>query len=80
MMLVQVSHGARLVHLIITMIKWFRTSRLSINNSLCWCRYAVTAGLGLDKAGVDLAPGGSGKVSFHAISGRGHLWRDKCTT
>ena len=28
------SHGARLVHLIITMITWIRTSRLSINNSL----------------------------------------------
>ena len=29
-----ISHGARPVHLIITMIKWFRTSRLSIQNSL----------------------------------------------
>jgi len=28
------SHGARTVHLIITMIKWIRTSRLSIKNSL----------------------------------------------
>ena len=28
------SHGARPVHLIITMIKWIRTSRLSIHNSL----------------------------------------------
>jgi len=28
------SHGARPVHLIITMIKWIRASRLSINNSL----------------------------------------------
>jgi len=28
------SHGARPVHQIITMIKWFRTSRLSTNNSL----------------------------------------------
>jgi len=27
-------HGARPVHLIVTMIKWMRTSRLSINNSL----------------------------------------------
>ena len=27
------SHGARLVHLIITMIKWIRTSRLAIKNS-----------------------------------------------
>ena len=30
------SHGARPVHLIITMIKWIRTSRLSIQNSLSW--------------------------------------------
>ena len=28
------SHGARPVHLIITMIKWMRTSRLSIQNTL----------------------------------------------
>ena len=28
------SHGARPVHLIITMTKWIRTSRLSIKNSL----------------------------------------------
>jgi len=28
------SHGARTVHLTITMIKWIRTSRLSIKNSL----------------------------------------------
>ena len=28
------SHGARPVHLIITMIKWTRTSRLSIKKSL----------------------------------------------
>jgi len=28
------SHGARPVHLIITMVKWIRTSRLSIKNSL----------------------------------------------
>ena len=27
-------HGARPVHLIITMIKWIQTSRLSIKNSL----------------------------------------------
>ena len=27
-------NGARPVHLIITMIQWIRTSRLSINNSL----------------------------------------------
>ena len=37
------SHGARPVHLIITMIKWIRTSRLSIKNWGC---------------GVDLVEGG----------------------
>ena len=31
------SHGTKLVHLIITMIEWFRASRLSIKNSLS-CR------------------------------------------
>ena len=31
------SHGARPVHLIIAMIKWIRTSRLSIKNSLSLC-------------------------------------------
>ena len=34
------SHGARPVHLIITMIKWIRTNRLSIKNSL----YAPSGG------------------------------------
>ena len=29
------SRGARLVHLIITMINWIRTRRLSIKNSVC---------------------------------------------
>ena len=29
------SHGARLVHLIITMITWFRSSRLSIKDFVC---------------------------------------------
>jgi len=29
-----ITHGARPVHLIITMIKWIRTSRLSIKNSV----------------------------------------------
>jgi len=37
------SHGARPVHLIITMIKWFRTSRLSIKNSLS-CPHQATPG------------------------------------
>ena len=33
------SHGARPVHLIITMIKWIRTSRLSVKNSLSVCGF-----------------------------------------
>jgi len=32
------SHSARPVHLIIKMIKWIRTSRLSIKDSLCRAR------------------------------------------
>jgi len=35
------SHGARPVHLIITLIKWIRTGRLSIKNSLSGTRAAV---------------------------------------
>jgi hypothetical protein len=37
------SHGARPVHLITTMIKWIRTSRLSMKNFLSQvgCRYKV---------------------------------------
>ena len=35
------SHGTRPVHLIITMIKWIRTSRLSIKNSLSLWSQAV---------------------------------------
>ena len=35
------SHGSRPVHLIITMIKWVRTSRLSIKNYLCEQKISV---------------------------------------
>ena len=49
------SHGARPVQLIITMIKWIRTSRLSINNSLSAVGaggvYVVRAAVGLDLDG-----------------------------
>ena len=39
------SRGARPVHIIIKMIKWIRTSRLSIKNSLSlWCRCAHQTG------------------------------------
>ena len=38
------SHGARPVHLIITMIKWIRTSRLSIKNSLSLYRWGCRRG------------------------------------
>ena len=37
---IETPHGARPVHLILTMIKWIRTSRLSIKNSL----FAVPGG------------------------------------
>jgi hypothetical protein len=36
-------HGARPVHLIITMMKWIRTSRLSIKNSLLRPLHETTA-------------------------------------
>ena len=39
------SHGARPVHLIITMIKWIRTSRLSIENSLSLGTRGLASGL-----------------------------------
>jgi len=45
------SHGARPVYLIITMIKWIRTSRLSIRNSLsarCACLAAAPQPLNLE--------------------------------
>ena len=38
------SHGARPIHLIITMIKWIRTSRLSIKNSLSHLGAGTEAG------------------------------------
>jgi len=40
------SHGARPVHLIVTMIKWIRTSRLSIQNSLSVCKQVFGTGTG----------------------------------
>ena len=41
------SHGARPIHLIMTMIKWFRTSELSINSSLSAPRLLRVQGFGL---------------------------------
>ena len=41
------THGARPVHPIITIIKWIRTSRLSIKNSLSTCAEARKSGLSL---------------------------------
>ena len=38
------SHGARPIHLIITMIKWIRTSMLSIKNSLMILRLSSSSG------------------------------------
>ena len=44
------SHGARPVHLIIMMIKWIRTSRLSIKNSLS---EALTVPRGRERTGYE---------------------------
>jgi len=49
------SHGARPVHLIITMIKWTRTSRLSIKNSLSGPQLA-----GFRRAPVQIRGGSKG--------------------
>jgi len=46
------SHGARPVHLIITMIKWIRTSRLSMKNSLSDLGVEVAALAHLDQHGL----------------------------
>ena len=49
------SHGARPVHLIITMIKWIRTSRFSIKNSLsaaAWA-YGVASVLRFSTSSMD---------------------------
>ena len=45
------SHGARPVRLIITMIKWVRTGRLSIKNSLCAGRACLLRAGGREPAG-----------------------------
>jgi len=46
-----------LVHLIITMIKWIRTSRLSIKKSLCWgMGRALAVGLVLPERTLVQAP------------------------
>ena len=42
--------GARPVHLIVTMIKWIRTSRLSIKNSHYWRKRGHDAALGRAEA------------------------------
>ena len=47
------SHGARPVHLIITMIKWIRTSRLSIKNSLSPRKGGVSVYVGSAKKDKD---------------------------
>ena len=44
-------HGVRPVHLIITMIKWIRTSRLSIKNSLSLGRAGAVLGRPVPGAG-----------------------------
>ena len=59
------SHGARPVHLIFRMIKWFRTSRLSINNSF------TPAGRGFlreRRFALQLQPGTPRKFTFFFIT------------
>jgi len=63
------SDGARLVHLIITMIKWIRTSRLSIKNSLslsalCRTRLGTRAGY-TDKVLITYLLMGTGQVALN---------------
>ena len=50
------SHGARPVQLIITTIKWIRTSRLSIKNSLfrAWDHRTLVCGVGLGAEGLEM--------------------------
>ena len=69
------SHGARSVHLIITMIKWIRTSRLSIKNSLSTLVSSQTARSVGERSGSacpqrNLAGGGdpSGKRSQERLT------------
>ena len=69
------SHGARPVHLIITMIRWIRTSRLSIKNSLCWGSRTIGGdaaewgGASAAQAALyrDLAPDGTIDTDAHTM-------------
>ena len=60
------SHGARPVHLIITMIKWTRTSRLSIKTCLS-CR-ALSADASLQCTSNSLSVSGLSLTHSHALS------------
>ena len=62
------SHGAKPVHAIISMIKWIRTSRLSMNHSLSVARTFLSAGLSLSAessfpSGSSFPPGGEAAVA-----------------
>ena len=54
------SHGARPVHLIITMIKWIRTSGLSMKNSLLREGHCETIAVPACPCTTTAAPGGEG--------------------
>ena len=56
------SQGARPVHLIVTMIKWIRTSRLSIKNSLSTHRFERVPWARSEE--LDTLPGRSGYVNI----------------
>ena len=75
------SYGARPVHLIITMITWIRTSRLSTKNSLFLarvgrknikqCQLLTVVGLGGFGEGINLKPqmlGGTYILLFAAVT------------
>ena len=65
------SHGARPVHLIITMIKWIQTSRLSIKNSLSGRRVFSGDAIGTSLGGVSreqqMLKGHLPRVIYHQV-------------
>ena len=74
-------NDARPVHLIITMIRWIRTSRLSMKNSLSKAGRDAVRGVFSAPHGPGRAGPGSvtpkvrvvhlGRSTYHAMSGRG---------
>jgi len=61
------SHDARPVHRIITMIKWFRNSRLSIKNSLSTCRNIGKVGAHLARLVTTIIVVASSSLLFSSL-------------